>query len=154
MINRLNNNNGLTLLEVLASIVILSIVVVSFLSLFPQMSLFNEKTKENLDAVTIAKELLVEMKSARYTAIISEPLTNLPDGLTIIENPTEPLTEGEKMIIEGNYRNNDVRIVINPNKTSMENIEGDINYHEMKIDIFKDISSGQPMSTMYGLIGH
>lgn len=58
----IENQNGLTLIEVLASIVILSIVIVSFLSLFPQITNFNKTTEVNLQAAAIAKEVRVLVK--------------------------------------------------------------------------------------------
>lgn len=156
MLNRLKNNNGFTLIEILASIVILSIVIVSFLALFPQMSLFNEKTEENLEAVTKAKELLVEMKSRKYTELITST-PDLPDRLLVTELPVEPIEANEFLIIEGQYRGEDVRITINPLRKTIEDdlpktIQ--IQYHEVKVDILQDPADPQPMSSTYGLIAH
>ncbi len=58
----IKNEQGLTLIEVLASIVLLSIVIVSFLSLFPQITNFNKSTEENLQAAATAKEVRVLVK--------------------------------------------------------------------------------------------
>ncbi len=58
----IKNEQGLTLIEVLASIVLLSIIIVSFLSLFPQISNFNKSTEENLQAAATAKEVRVLVK--------------------------------------------------------------------------------------------
>lgn len=58
----IKNQQGLTLIEVLASIVLLSIVIVSFLSLFPQITNFNKSTEENLQAAATAKEVRVLVK--------------------------------------------------------------------------------------------
>lgn len=63
----LRNEKGLTLVEVLASIVILSIVLVIFMNFFPQMALMNNKNEEKQQAINLAKKELIywqnEMKS-------------------------------------------------------------------------------------------
>ncbi len=67
------NQRGLTLIEVLASIVLLSIVIVSFLSLFPQITHFNNSTEENLQAAAVAKEIRVLVKEEAMILIPHPP---------------------------------------------------------------------------------
>jgi prepilin-type N-terminal cleavage/methylation domain-containing protein len=57
------NQHGVSLVEILAAVTILSIVFVSFLSFFPQASKHSNKTGEMLSAVNLAKEKLVIVKS-------------------------------------------------------------------------------------------
>lgn len=51
-----NTQKGLTLVEVLAALVILGIVFVGFMTVFPQMTLFNAKTETKLDTMNLARE--------------------------------------------------------------------------------------------------
>lgn len=51
-----NNEKGLTLVEVLASLVILGILFVGIMTIFPQMTLFNEKTEAKLDTMNLARQ--------------------------------------------------------------------------------------------------
>ncbi|AZU63512.1 prepilin-type N-terminal cleavage/methylation domain-containing protein [Neobacillus mesonae] len=55
----LKNQKGVTLVEVLASIVILSIILISIMGFFPQMGLMNKQNEEKSQAINIAKEILV-----------------------------------------------------------------------------------------------
>lgn len=78
----IKNEQGLTLIEVLASIVLLSIVIVSFLSLFPQITNFNKSTEENLQAAATAKEVRVLVKEE------IESLNNFPIKLAFTNERT------------------------------------------------------------------
>ena len=62
MFHNLKNNSGFTLIEILASVVLLTVVLSMFLSIFPQMANMNNSTGDNLDAANVGKELLVKMK--------------------------------------------------------------------------------------------
>ncbi len=57
-----NQEAGLTLIEILASLVILGIVFVSFMTIFPQMSLFNSRTETKLETMNEARIVLEEYK--------------------------------------------------------------------------------------------
>lgn len=48
--------SGLTLIEVLAALVILGIVFIGIMSVFPQMTLFNEKSDAKLDTMNLARQ--------------------------------------------------------------------------------------------------
>lgn len=56
----INNEKGITLLEVILSIAILSIIFLSFLSLFPQMGKMNNHNEDKSQAIRTAKEVLVK----------------------------------------------------------------------------------------------
>lgn len=143
MLNRLKNNNGFTLIEVLASIVILSIVIVSFVALFPQMSLFNEKTKENLDAITIAKDVLVKMKSTKFTDIETGP------SLLPVD---QALSNDEILVLSGEYREKYIEISIDKEETKYKG--SGLNRHIMQIKIYETAGSQSPLSTIYGFTLH
>ncbi|GKV54432.1 hypothetical protein NCCP2222_03790 [Sporosarcina sp. NCCP-2222] len=57
-----NNERGVTLVELLASLVILGIVFVGFMTVFPQMTNFNEKTGSKLETMNLARSKLEEIK--------------------------------------------------------------------------------------------
>src|SRR5581483_8216393 len=57
------NEKGLTLLEVLISIVILSIILVSFMGIFPQMGMMNQQNSNKEQAVNTAKRLLISWEN-------------------------------------------------------------------------------------------
>lgn len=54
------NQKGLTLLEVLLSIVILMIILATFMKFFPQMGMMNKQNQEKQQAVYDAKEILLD----------------------------------------------------------------------------------------------
>lgn len=57
------NEKGVTLIEVLAAVVILSIVLVSLMNFFPQMSLINKVNSEKSQAINTAKQILIDWKN-------------------------------------------------------------------------------------------
>ncbi|MCM3086595.1 prepilin-type N-terminal cleavage/methylation domain-containing protein [Bhargavaea ginsengi] len=64
-----NNQQGLTLVEILATLVIIGIVFIGIMAIFPQMTLFNERTEVKLDAMNIARNemsLLRQLEPARF----------------------------------------------------------------------------------------
>ncbi|TWI57090.1 prepilin-type N-terminal cleavage/methylation domain-containing protein [Halalkalibacter nanhaiisediminis] len=59
----LSKENGLTLLELLVSLVIISIVLTSFFTFFSQGMIFSVKNEENLLAADTAREILVLLET-------------------------------------------------------------------------------------------
>jgi prepilin-type N-terminal cleavage/methylation domain-containing protein len=64
-----NSEKGLTLVEVLASITLLSIVLIAALSIFPQMGRVNNLNETKAQATNIAKEVLIDWKEANEVKI-------------------------------------------------------------------------------------
>ena len=60
----IRDEKGLTLLEVLISIVILSVIFLSIMSFFPQMGFINKVNEDKAKAVNYANELLIEWKNS------------------------------------------------------------------------------------------
>lgn len=58
--------SGLTLVEILASLVILGIVFVAFMTIFPQMTLFNNRTETKLETMNEARIVLDEYKNIKW----------------------------------------------------------------------------------------
>lgn len=66
MKSMLLNNKGLTLVEILATLALIGIVLVGVMSIFPQMSLFNEKTYTKLDTMNLARQEMSELKELTF----------------------------------------------------------------------------------------
>ncbi|GKV70495.1 hypothetical protein NCCP2716_29930 [Sporosarcina sp. NCCP-2716] len=60
----MKNEAGLTLVEILAALVILGIIFVSFMTIFPKMNHFNERTESKLVTMNLAKQELAELKES------------------------------------------------------------------------------------------
>lgn len=92
----LKQERGISLVEVVASIVILSIVIILGMSIFSQMEKTNSNSKENLDTANIGKELLFELKKINFTNInnksISELNENFPIEVITLENNMKDLS--------------------------------------------------------------
>ncbi|GKV68797.1 hypothetical protein NCCP2716_12950 [Sporosarcina sp. NCCP-2716] len=58
-----NREAGLTLVEILVSLVILGIVFVAFMTIFPQMTLFNSRTETKLETMNEARIVLEEYRN-------------------------------------------------------------------------------------------
>ena len=56
MIKKIDNEKGLTLIEVLVSITLLSIVMITFLSFFTNAFRFNSINDDSIQAMNIARE--------------------------------------------------------------------------------------------------
>lgn len=67
--NSYANENGLTLVEVLASIVLLMIVLITFIHFFPQMATTNHKNIERNRAINIAREELLYWQGKLVTEL-------------------------------------------------------------------------------------
>ena len=61
---RIKEETGLTLVEVLAALVLLSIVFIGFMTIFPQMNNVNNRTEAKLVTMNIAKQELAMLKDS------------------------------------------------------------------------------------------
>ena len=66
MKKHLKNNSGLTLVEILAALVLLSIVLVAFMSFFTQSAKFTAHNYETLTAVQVAEQVVAEVRTGTY----------------------------------------------------------------------------------------
>lgn len=64
--NKLKSQQGLTLVEVLAALVILGIVFVGIMTVFPQMTLFNNKTEAKLDTMNLARQEMAAIANTEW----------------------------------------------------------------------------------------
>lgn len=134
------NEKGLTLIEVLASIVLLYIVIVSFLSLFPQITLFNNVTEKNLQAAAVAKEVRVLVKEQDIdfsTPTLNGKLSSL-----------SPTTTENDIVFTGLYNSFYVNIIIDKSKIEVSGEVQDL--YQMKISVMND--TNKEISYTYGYI--
>lgn len=66
MKKHIKNNEGLTLVEILAALVLLSIVLVAFMSFFTQSAKFTAHNHETLTAVQVAEDVVAEVRTGAY----------------------------------------------------------------------------------------
>jgi len=85
-VNNFKNNNGFTLIEVLASITILGIVLTVFLSFFSNSMTFSVKAEDKLTAINLAEKELYDVTNSieAYCKIknCEEPNSISPDKYT------------------------------------------------------------------------
>ncbi|WP_159462080.1 type IV pilus modification PilV family protein [Salirhabdus sp. Marseille-P4669] len=86
MIKPLKSDKGLTLIEILAAIVILSIILLSFLSFFRLSAKSNQTSEKIIDASYVAQSLMENMLSLSGTPLSK---TELDDAAVTTLNNTE-----------------------------------------------------------------
>ncbi|WP_341201540.1 type II secretion system protein [Planomicrobium okeanokoites] len=75
-----SNEKGLTLVEVLAALVILGILFVGIMTIFPQMTLFNEKTEAKLDTMNLARQEMAAITAQDKWERLLVPGTDVVDA--------------------------------------------------------------------------
>ena len=84
---KIDNEKGLTLIEVLLSITLLSIVIITFLSFFTNAFRFNSMNDDSIQAMNIAREQQALVKEKSWSEIITKFVVD-PDNLIIMyKNP-------------------------------------------------------------------
>lgn len=86
---RLNKEDGFTLIEVLASLVILSIILITFFSFFNQALLFSSKNEDRLVAYNLARKTL---------NIVTQSHTNVTEEEITISCETYPIHYSSQLI--------------------------------------------------------
>lgn len=143
---------GLTLIEVLASLVILGIVFIGFMNIFPQMTVFNEKTETKLDTMNLARQEIVEIKSYK----LSDPLTF--EQVSKFIPIARKISREDSEDIEIEYEKSDYkyRVIINKDN-ALKDEEGlpsikanNIGLYQVHVQMFTD---GEQMSSeTYGYL--
>jgi len=154
------NCNGLTLIEVLAALVILGIVFIGIMSVFPQMSVFNEKTGSKLNTMNLARQEMSEFTKddVLYThgfPVENEELTLFIEDKLELLFPTEIISENEplnddfidyKLVKDGiNYH---YQILNNPDIGSGSSAE--ISLYRVILSVRSE--SNTPVSKTYGYL--
>ncbi len=94
----IRNEKGVTLIEVLASIVLLSIILLSVIRFFPQMGLINNLNEDKSKAINLAKEVLInwqESSDVKWFLVKSDRVA----GFT----STDPKVAYNKFSFDGYY---------------------------------------------------
>lgn len=146
------NEGGLSLVEVLASLVILGIVFVGFMNIFPQMTLFNKKTETKLETMNLARQemAIIKNKEGGYSKPLNSSEILLESNQEVITNPDD-LIEGA---IRFKYKRNDYQYEIDFYTDSVPGLESE--KHPDKIALYKVhlkvMVDGKENSESYGYI--
>jgi prepilin-type N-terminal cleavage/methylation domain-containing protein len=73
---QVQNEHGFTLLEVLLSITILGIILLSFFQFFGQSMIFSNKNEAKLQAVNVARQVMNELQGRTLNNSIPSPLSS------------------------------------------------------------------------------
>lgn len=134
------NSRGFTLVEVLASVVLLAVVISLSLSIFPNMFRTNDVNEQSLDAVAIAKSALVKVKNNHSASGTDKILFEELENGTYVPQETQELQGYEvKYIIEGT----EVTAEIGTNPTAS------LNLYIVTIEV---LENGIVRATNYGYV--
>lgn len=83
-----NNEKGVTLIEVLVAMTLLSIILISFMNIFPQMGLTNKHNENKTQAINTAKEILIDWQNAQdiKNFLVNQSITPIPRGGLLVGN--------------------------------------------------------------------
>ncbi|KZE39991.1 hypothetical protein AV656_01555 [Bhargavaea cecembensis] len=173
------NEKGLTLVEILATLVILGIVFIGIMTLFPQMTLFNERTEVKLDTMNVARQetsvlktIPLELKWEKVTGMteadnnliagqLETVLKNRPD---LVESSLSVTTNPGALDITLNYSlDNGNRVeahVQKPDQCSddctdikkFDEVFDTFFLRKMKIEVYESATSTNPISKNYGYL--
>jgi len=130
-----NNERGLTLVEILASLVILGIVFVGFMTVFPQMTNFNEKTGSKLETMNLARSKLDEIKDEGIPAVCKE----IKDKCVIPDDSFKSY----KVIIE---------YTMKPDLKKDREAAGQVALYQVHIKFFRPGHEDKPVSETFGYV--
>lgn len=153
------NQRGLTLIEVLLSIVILSIILGTFMKFFPQMGLMNKQNETKQQAVNLAKKELMYWKTLIETSKDFNDFrkNNNPNQNFSFINKTEgdSVTIGTDSIAINTLATNSsdsifgVQVIIFKNSDLTNE---PIKAYPIHIKLLKDRNENKPYSETYGYI--
>ncbi|RTR27328.1 prepilin-type N-terminal cleavage/methylation domain-containing protein [Robertmurraya yapensis] len=129
---------GFTLIEILLSIVILTIILVSIMNFFPQMGLFNRHNLEKTEAINLAKKELVEWqnKFSKLTRVNFEYFLDYPSKSIIPEYEHSVDHNGTRYyIFEEKEPSTDYKVEVSLKKDS--DLEEDLKKNSVSVDLDK-----------------
>ncbi|MEL4024534.1 type IV pilus modification PilV family protein [Lysinibacillus endophyticus] len=155
----INNEKGISLIEVIASLVILSFILISFVSFFPQMGKTNNSNEDKQQAISIAKTELIywkdyfEFNGPEFKSFISTP----SNSFSFIQTTDEiDSTEKEtKIIISTKPRSTYSKPVSNYSYDLVINTINDLengttNAYQIIIKMYKNETI--PLTETYGYV--
>ncbi|MGN7388431.1 type II secretion system protein [Sporosarcina sp. SAFN-015] len=131
------NEKGMTLVEILAALVILGIVFIGFMTIFPQMTNFNQKTGTKLSAMNEARVLLDNYRNSSYS------LSDFTSENGYIDKNETWIRTEKSEFGEVEYR------VKKQAALPAGDAEGELSLHEVNISIQKD---GKVISETFGYV--
>jgi len=125
----IQNHKGFSLIEVLAAIVILTIVLTSFIGFFSQSIILSTQTEDELTAVNVAEKVLTEIKE-------EESQIDALNRSTFTENNRDYFP---------------IITVIDDNDHA--ELENELDLQQVKIEVFESLENReQPSATIFGYI--
>ena len=85
----LKNDNGLTLVEILAALVLLSIVLVAFMTFFTQSAKFTAHNHETLTAVQVSEQVIAKVRKGNYQTTTEQDVGNYKVEIKIFPETSE-----------------------------------------------------------------
>lgn len=148
MKKQFQNERGMTLIEILAAITILSIIFISFMLLFPQMTSFNSRTETKLITMNLAKQELAQIQSLHFNwPPTSDQLMEININYTETTNPPPP-TGIKRLKYQKKEYQYLLDMYINPDLENEGRVDS-IALHKVHLQIF---SKGNVISETYGYI--
>jgi prepilin-type N-terminal cleavage/methylation domain-containing protein len=146
-VKTIRNEKGITLIEVLAAMAILSIILISIMNFFPQMGMINNHNKEKTQAINTAKLLLNEWKlDSDLIAALKKEEPQPGDWPGTI--PTKDVDDdGDEFYL---FTTDDPKAEIKIWKKPPSNAGTQVPAHEIQIKILND--TGKPISETYGYL--
>ena len=92
----IDNEKGLTLVEILAALVILGIILISFSSFFLQSAKNTKYNEEKLNAVAVAEKVIAEIRPNNHPANMGE--YTLTNGVYVNSTTYDPFQVEIKVI--------------------------------------------------------
>ncbi|MEH7156909.1 type II secretion system protein [Neobacillus drentensis] len=115
MKGNLHSQKGLTLVEVLVSIVLLAVVLTSFLSFFTQSALFTKKNEQKLETMATAQKyinLIEDVPKTKFASFNPNLLNEVPLTEDQIRNLFDPPLAKSTYNIRG-------KLIITPNTENL-----------------------------------
>lgn len=138
---KIDNEKGLTLIEVLVSITLLSIVIITFLTFFTNAFRFNSINDDSTQAMNIAREqqaLIKEHPEVINRILNEESLT--ADDVNVLQLKSPVLLENNKYILHINNTIYDIKVYIDNDAQKKDEI-GVTTYlplHKIHVEIYKN----------------
>lgn len=149
----IKEEKGVTLIEVLLAMTLLSIILISFLGMFPQMGTVNKINQDKAQATNIAKEILINWENSTVvqTFLRSSSQTSgfLPNHVNDFVNYTnfDPIKFPDFYYFETTNDIYDVQIKI---KKSPNNSSNNSHIHQIVIQLLNE--RGNVVSETFGYI--
>ena|SRR5690606_33003834 len=117
MLRKNPHNSGFTLVEVLSSIVIISIILISFMSFFTLSARSNQTSEETMDATYTAQTIMENIISINYEG------TSLKENSNKIENLLNDIGNVLQVNTTNDFKNLDVSGLINEHNFNVHVID-------------------------------